>query len=202
MTTLRREGREGPAGQGRGLVDRGAIFAGWVGLGVAFVVAVSFALIIPIQALVFLCAPLAGLLVGWYAGARSERSRPWGRVLANAAYAGLVTGLCLALFYAGLRLLFVYADNGFPDYNRTDLQGQVVGASCQVGPGCTYQRYLDAGRGGELTALGVGDAAAFETYLLREQLNASLVLIASGLLGGVAGGVIYGLTAPRGRPEG
>jgi hypothetical protein len=181
------------------VLDRGAVFAGWVGLGMAVVVAISFELVLAIQSLVFIAAPLSGLLIGWYAGARSKRRRPWWRVLTNAAYAGLVTGLTLALLYGGIRLLFVYADNGFPAYNRTDATGAPTGPTCQVGPPCTYQRYLDAGRAGELAALGVTDPASFEQQLLREQLNGAALLLGLSVGGALAGGLVYGLTAPRDR---
>ena len=75
------------------VLDRGAIFAGWVGLGMAVVIAISFELIIAVQSLVFLLAIPAGLLIGFYADARSVRRRPWWRVLVNALYAGLLTGV-------------------------------------------------------------------------------------------------------------
>ncbi len=173
--------------------DRGAVFAGWVGLGMAVVIAISFELVLAIQSIVFLAAPIAGVLIGFYANARSERRRPWWRVLVNASYAGLATGLSLALLYGGLRLLFVYADNGYRD---PGLGGQIV---CTTGPQCTYERYLDAGRGEELARLGVSDAATFERFVLAEQLNGALALIALTTGGALAGGALYGL---GGRPNG
>ena len=37
-------------------------------------------------------------MIGYYANARSDRrGGPWGRVIANALFAGLVTGLTLAV---------------------------------------------------------------------------------------------------------
>ena len=48
-------------------IDKGAVFAGYVGIGMALVIAIAFALIIPVQTLVFLAAPIAGLLIGGYA---------------------------------------------------------------------------------------------------------------------------------------
>jgi hypothetical protein len=158
-------------------------------------VAIGFELIVAIQSLVFLFAPVGGLFIGYYADARSRRSRPWWRVLSNAAYAGLVTALALALLYGGLRLLFVYADTGFPTYNRTDAAGNITGPTCPTGPGCTYQRYLDAGGGPELEALGISDVAAFERHLLAEQLNGGLILIGLTLGGALFGGLAYGATA-------
>src|SRR3712207_5286351 len=97
------------------VVDRGAVFAGWVGVGMAVMIAIGLELIVAVQSLVFLAAVPTGLLIGWYANVRSERRRPLARVAANSAWAGLVTGASLAILYVVLRLLFVYADNGYPD---------------------------------------------------------------------------------------
>ena len=49
------------------LVDPGAVFAGWVGVGMALVIAIAFELIIAVQPIVFLVAPFAGILIGGYA---------------------------------------------------------------------------------------------------------------------------------------
>ena len=183
----------GDVSASRPLLDRGAIFAGWVGLGMSLIVAISFELIVAIQTLVFIFAPIGGALIGYYANARSQRRRPWTRLVANAAYAGLVTGLSLAIVYAGLRLLFVYADNGYRD------SGQGGQITCATGPACTYQRYVDAGRADELRALGVGDAQAFEQYVVREQLNGGLALVALTVGAAVVAGLVYGAagTSPR-----
>ncbi|MBA2254602.1 MAG: hypothetical protein H0W07_05780 [Chloroflexi bacterium] len=177
-------------------IDRGAIFAGWVGIGVALVVVIAFELIIAVQALVFILAPLMGLLIGAYANTRSERHRPWSRVLANAAYAGLVTAVGLALLYGGLRLLFVYGDSGY----RSESQGGQL--PCRPGPDCTYQRLLGANGAPTLEAAGVTDAAGFEGLLIRELLIGSGVLVTLTLGGAVAGGVIKGLGRPPGQPTG
>ena len=70
-------------------VDRGAITASWVGVGMAVTIGVSFLLVIPIEFLVTPFALFAGLLIGYYANARSNRAGgPWGRILANALLAG------------------------------------------------------------------------------------------------------------------
>jgi hypothetical protein len=174
-------------------VDAGAVFAGWVGLGMSVIVAISFALILAVQPLLFLFAPVGGLLIGWYANARSGRQRPWSRLLANALYAGLVTALSLALFYAAVRLVFVYADDGYPDFNRAGQE------TCAVGPDCTYRRYLRAGRGPELVALGVRDAASFQAYALREQLNGSIGLVVLTLGGAAVGAAYHGWVGTRNR---
>jgi hypothetical protein len=173
------------------VLDRGAIFAGWVGLGMAVVMAIGLELIVAVQSLVFLIAPVAGLLIGYYANARSARRRPWGRVLANAVWAGLVTALSLAILYGGVRLVFVYADSGYRDGPQG---GPLV---CRTGPECSYLRYLGAGKGPELERAGVADAAAFERLVLQEQLNGALTIVALVMGGAIAGGLLYGAAGPR-----
>jgi hypothetical protein len=177
------------------ILDRGAIFAGWVGLGMALVIAISFALVLAVQPLVLLSAPFAGVIIGLYANHKSERWRPWSRVLLNAGYAGLVTGLGLAAIYLGLRLLFVYVDSG---YRPEPLGGQL---SCQIGPDCTYQRLLADGQGDDLAAAGIVDTATYEAAFLREQLAGGLVIVVLTLGGALLGGAIRGVSRP-GAPAG
>ena len=141
--------------QGR-VLDRGAVSAAFVGLGMAVTIAISFELIIAIQALVFVSAPFAGLVIGYYANNKSGRWRPRWRLFANAGFAGAITGLSLALMYVGLRLLFIYADSG---YRPETMGGQL---ECSTGPECTYARFLDDGNRDELVADGITDAASFE----------------------------------------
>lgn len=147
------------------LLDRGSIFAGWVGLGMALVIAIAFELIIAVQPFVFLMAPLSGALIGYYANQRSLRWRPRWRLFVNAGYAGLVTGVGLAVMYIALRLLFVYADSGFSPEGQ--LGGQL---ECSTGPACTYMRFIESGSGPDLAASGITDAASFETAVWRWQL--------------------------------
>ncbi|MEP7379518.1 MAG: hypothetical protein ABI725_08170 [Chloroflexota bacterium] len=164
------------------VVDAGAKFAGWVGLGMAMVIVMAFALIIPVQAIVFVLAPLAGVIIGVYANVRSERWRPRGKVLLNAAWAGLVTGLGIALFYVVIRLVFIYGDSGaLPDGTRIN---------CQSGPECNYLRYVNAGQGADLAAVGIVDAATYEAAKWQELAvyGPGLVLLTLGgaLIGGAA----------------
>jgi hypothetical protein len=167
-------------------IDSGAVFAGWVGLGMAVVVAIAFELIIPVQALVFLLAPAMGLVIGVYANVRAERWRPRGRVIANALYAGLVTGVAVTVFYVAIRLVFIYGDSGsLPD--GSSLQ-------CLTGPDCVYQRLVleeqRVGRVGELAAEGIVDGSSLEAFAWRglTVTGASLFLLTLGgsLVGGVA----------------
>jgi hypothetical protein len=174
------------------VLDKGAILAGWVGIGVAIVVVLSFALIIAIQPLVWVAAPIAGVLVGSYANHRSARWRPRWRVLVNAAWAGLVTGLSLALFYAAVRLLFVYFDAGY----RPESQGGQL--DCARGPACVYMRYLDEGRGDALAEAGVVDAATFERAMLSDQLAGAFLLTGLTMAGSLGAGAVRAVRQPPG----
>ena len=90
-------------------VDRGAIVAAWVGLGMAVTIGVCFLLIIPIEPVYWYLAIPAGLLIGYYANPRSmRRGGPWGRILVNALFAGLVTGLTFAMMLLAVKGLFFY----------------------------------------------------------------------------------------------
>ena len=71
-------------------VDRGAIAAGWVGVGMAMTIAVSFLLVVPIEPVFWVMSPFAGLIIGYYANSRAGRTGPWGRILLNGIYSGLL----------------------------------------------------------------------------------------------------------------
>lgn len=178
-------------------VDRGAIVAAWVGLGMAVTVVVSFVLVIPIQTLVIPISLLGGMLIGYYANARSERfGGPWSRVLANALLAGLVTGLTYAVLWLGVMALFFNLDNGYRD---TSAGGPI--ASCQTGADCAYQQHLAAGQGPALQALGVTDAASFASFYWSEQVSIAGQLVALSVVGGLVGGAMFG-AANRRKPAG
>jgi hypothetical protein len=197
-----------PSRLGR-FIDRGAIFAGYVGIGMAVVVAIGFELIIAVQTLVFAFAPIGGALIGAYANVRSARWRPMRRVFANAIWAALITGLSLALIYGSLRLLFVFVDTGaLPDTTHLP---------CQVGPDCTYQRYVtpwsftvgEAGadeaaalaaeaeaRRAELAAVGVVDGPSFGAYAVGEVLRSGAVLVVLTLAGALVAAGLRSLRRP------
>src|SRR5207247_11455943 len=79
-------------------IDQGAVAAAGVGVGMALVTAVSFLLVIPIEPIYWVIAPMAGILIGYYANQRSGRGRgSWRRVVANAVYAGLAAGLRMGI---------------------------------------------------------------------------------------------------------
>ncbi|MDP8904469.1 MAG: hypothetical protein M3N29_04010 [Chloroflexota bacterium] len=172
------------------LLDPGAIFAGWVGLGTAVVIVVAFGLVLPIQPLVFVSALPAGAVIGWYANERARRRRPRTRVLANALWASLVTALAMATFYVGVRLVFIYGDTGYPDFNRVDrVTGERIPPFCESGPDCTYRRYL-ADRRAELEAAGVTDAESFARYIVAEQVSGGGLLFGLTLAGGAGAGAV------------
>lgn len=168
-------------------VDAGAVFAGWIGLGMAVVLAIAFELVIPVQLIVFLLVPFMGVLIGVYANVRSERWRPRARVVANAGWAGLVTGVGIAVLYVVLRLVFVYGDTGaLPTGLNLD---------CRTGPECTYTRYLEVGRADELERAGITDAASFEAALLRELAFGGAALMVLTMGGSLAGGAVRALSS-------
>jgi hypothetical protein len=159
--------------------DKGAVFAGWIGAGMALVVAMAFELIIPVQTVVLLlCLPM-GILIGVYANVRSERWRPRTRVFANSLYAGVVTGIAIAVLYTVIRLVFLYGDSGaLPD--GTSL-------TCQTGPACTYQRYVELGQAEELAAIGITDGPSYEAAAWRE-----FIANGTGLFALTVGGALIG----------
>jgi hypothetical protein len=162
------------------VLDRGAVYAAMVGLGMAVTIAISFELVVAIQALVFISAPLAGAVIGFYANHKSERWRPRWRLFANAGFAGIATGLGLALMYVALRLLFIYADSG---YRPEPMGGQL---DCVTGPACTFARLLDDERGEDLEAGGIADASAFESAAWRWQGETLIILTGLTLAGALA----------------
>lgn len=177
------------------LVDRGAVIAAYVGIGMAVTIVASFTLIIPIESVIWLLALPAGLLIGYYANQRSNRrAGPWLRILLNGLFAGLVTGIATVALLLVVKGLFFFADSGFRD---PGLGGPLV---CEVGADCVYERYLDAGRGPELEAAGVTDAASFAALYWGEQFANAGVIVAVTALGGVTGAGVFGVARPRTRP--
>ena len=98
------------------IADRGAVLAAYVGIGMALTIGVSFLLIIPIEPLIWLFALPSGVMIGYYANARSNRRQgPWYRILTNAVFAAAVTGLTAAVLLLAIKGLFFFADNGYRD---------------------------------------------------------------------------------------
>ena len=174
-------------------VDRGAVYAGWVGVGLAVTIAVSFLLVIPIEPVVWLLALPAGLLIGYYANARSNRQAgPWSRILANGLYAGLLTAVTLALCFLGTKAIFFTADNGY----RSAADGGPI-AGCQTGADCVYQRYLAEGKGPDFEAAGIMNVDDFTAFYWGEQLGTASTVFVLALLGGLGGAAVYGIARPK-----
>lgn len=177
------------------VLDRGAIVAGYVGIGMALTIAISFLLVIPIEPVYWYLSVPAGLLIGYYANARSDRrGGPWGRVIANALYAGVVTALTLALLLLGVKALFFAADDGYRDASAG---GRLT---CAQGAGCVYARYLADGQGDKLVAAGVSDLTTFTRFYWNQQLATTASVLTLTVVGGLGGGIVYG-AANRRRPE-
>ncbi|HET7029928.1 MAG TPA: hypothetical protein VFI34_05420 [Candidatus Limnocylindrales bacterium] len=181
------------------IIDRGAITAAYVGIGMAATIAVSFLLVIPIEPIYWLLALPAGLLIGYYANQRSDRrAGPWPRIVKNALFAGLATGLTLAILLLAVKALFFFADNGFPDFNRLDqTTHQPVPPYCSDGADCVYERYVLAGHGAELSSAGITDAASFTRFYWGQQGSSAATVLVLTLIGGLGGGLLYGTFRPR-----
>ena len=173
-------------------VDRGAITAAYVGIGMAVTVGISFLLIIPIEPIVWLLALPSGLLIGYYANQRSNRRLgPWRRMLVNGLFAGLVTGLTTAVLLLGVKALFFFADNGYRD------PGLGGSFTCPAGAGCVYERYLDLGRGPDLEAAGVTDVDSFTSFYWSSQFQTAGFVVLLTTVGGLGGAAIYGVSRPK-----
>ena len=173
------------------VVDRGAVTAAFVGVGMAVTIGVSFLLVIPIEPIYWYLSIPAGLLIGYYADARSGRGRgAWARIMANATFAGLVTGLTLAGILLGIKALFFVADDGYRD---PGLGGRIT---CQAGGDCVYRRYLEE-QPDELAAAGVTDAASFSSYFWAQQRSIAGLILGLTAAAGLAGGALYGITRPK-----
>jgi hypothetical protein len=174
------------------LVDRGAIIAASVGIGMALTIVVSFMLFIPIEWFIWILSIPSGLLIGYYANQRSDRrAGPWSRILVNGLFAGFVTGLTAAVLLLAIKGLFFYADSGFRD---PGLGGPIA---CPTGPDCVYQRYLQAGRGPELEGAGVTDVGSFTAFYWSEQFSSAGTVLLLTTVGGLGGAALYGISRPK-----
>jgi hypothetical protein len=173
------------------IVDRGAITAAYVGIGMALTIGVSLILVIPIEPFYWLLALPVGLLIGYYANQRSDRrAGPWSRILANALVAGLATGLTMAVFLLAVKGLFFFADNG---YRPVELGGTL---SCQGGADCVYARYR-ADNATELAAAGITDTASFTSFYWSQQASSAATVFVLTLAGSLGGGLLYGAFRPK-----
>jgi hypothetical protein len=181
-------------------VDRGAVTAAYVGIGMAITIAVSFILIIPIEPVIWLLTIPSGLLIGYYANQRSDRrAGPWSRILRNGAFAGAVTGLAFAALILLLKAIFFFADTGYPDFNRLDpTTGQVIPPTCSTGADCVYARYLALpDRRGQFEAAGVTDVASFTSAYWQQQFTVAGTLLVATTAAGLGGAAIYGFARSK-----
>ena len=177
-------------------VDRGAVVATYVGIGMAITMAISFLLVIPIEPAYVLLSIPGGLIIGYYANARSGRTRgDWRRIVPNALLAGVVTAVVLAALALGTKALFFFADNGYPDFNRVE-NGVQVGPTCVSGGDCVYHRYLLA-EPGKLADAGITDAASFADAYWDQQWSTARLLLGTTTGAAVLGGFLFGVAGPR-----
>ena len=189
-SALAASGREGVSR----FVDRGAITAAFVGIGMAVTIGVSFLLVIPIEPIYWALSVPAGLIIGYYADARSGRGRgAWGRILANSLFAGLVTGLTLGALLIGVKALFFAADDGYRD------PGSVAGSP--VRPAATAS-ISATGRANPMPSPRPASRTppSFTTFYWAQQWTTATLLFGLSTGFGLAGGVMYGARDPR-RPH-
>jgi hypothetical protein len=180
-------------------VDRGAVVATYVGIGMAVTLAISFLLVIPIEPAYVLLAIPGGLIIGYYANARSARSRrEWRRIVPNALFAGAVTALVLAALALGTKALFFFGDNGYPDFNRVE-NGVAVGPTCVSGGDCVYHRYLLA-EPDKLADAGITDSASFANAYWDQQWSTARLLLGVTTGAALIGGFLFGTAGPRRLP--
>jgi hypothetical protein len=179
------------------VIDRGAIVAAYVGIGMAVTMAISFLLVIPIEPIYWYLMLPGGALIGYYANQRSDRRQgPWRRILANAAVAGAALAVTAVVLLVLVKALFFYADGGYRD------PGQGGPLDCRPGADCVYQRYLDEGYGDRLRAAGVTDAESFATFYWNQQAATGAFVAGLAVGGALVGGMLYGWFRPRTpRPE-
>jgi hypothetical protein len=176
--------------------DRGAIVAAYVGIGMAVTMAISFLLVIPIEPAYVLLSIPGGLIFGYYANARSNRTRgEWRHILPNALLVGAVTGLTLAAFVLGTKALFFFGDSGFPDFNRVE-NGVAIGPTCTSGGDCVYHRYL-AAEPGHLADAGITDSASFASVYWEQQWSTARLLLGTTTGAALIGGLLFGIAGPR-----
>jgi hypothetical protein len=177
-------------------VDRGAVVAAYVGIGMAITMAIGLLLVIPIEPAYVLLSIPGGMIIGYYANARSARSRgQWRRIIPNALLAGAVTGLVLASLALGTKALFFFGDSGFPDFNRVE-NGVAVGPTCVAGGDCVYHRYLKA-KPGDVSDAGITDSASFADVYWAQQWSTARLLIGMTTSAAILGGVLFGVAGPR-----
>jgi hypothetical protein len=180
------------------IVDRGAIFAAYVGIGMAATMAISFLLVIPIEPIYWALSIPAGLLIGYYANQRSDRrAGPWLRIGANGLVAGVTTGITLAVLLLLVKAIFFFADTGYPDFNRVDAANNPIPPYCGTGADCVYQRYLAQGRGAGLQGAGVTDAGSFAGFYWNQQLATAGLLLGMASASAIVGAGLYGIVRPR-----
>jgi hypothetical protein len=177
-------------------VDRGAVVAAYVGIGMAITMAISFLLVVPIEIAYLILSVLGAVVIGYYANARARRGRgEWRRIVPNSLLAGLVMGISLAILLLGNKALFFFADSGYPDFNRVE-NGAPVGETCQTGADCVYHRYLKL-EPQVLADAGVTDAASFSDLYWRQQWSTAQGLVLAATVAALAGGLLFGVAGPR-----
>ena len=176
-------------------VDRGAITAAYVGIGMSVTVAISFLLIIPIEPIVWLLTIPTGLLIGYYANQRSNRrAGPWSRILMNGVFAALITGVTAAVLLLGRQGAVLLRRQRLSRRECRRSDRLLVRARLRL-PAIPARRGRRAG--GPLEAAGVTDAATFTAFYWSQQFTVAGLLVVVTTIGGLGGAVLYGVFRPK-----
>ena len=94
-----------------------------------------------------------------------------------------------------MKALFFFGDNGYPDFNRS--RGRHPSPSCAAGRRLRLPRYMLDRKRAELAAAGITDAASFTSFYWGQQLSSAGTVLVLTLLGGLGGGMLYGVFRPK-----
>ena len=74
---------------------------------------------------------------------------------------------------------------------------RAAASNARTGADCVYQRYLEAGRGPDLEAAGITDAASFTRFYWGEQFSTAGTIIFLTTVSGLGGAALYGIFRPK-----
>ena len=185
------------------LVDRGAITAAYVGIGMAVTIGVSFMLFIPIESVHLAPRPAVrpadrllrepALRSARRAVAPDPRQRPVRRVRHRAdRWRVLLLVDQGALLLRRRRLSATPSQGGRVTVDKDDRRPPARPART-ASTSATSQ----AGRGADLVAAGVTDAGSFTTFYWNEQFGSAGHDPADHDVGGLGGAALYGVFRPK-----
>ena len=180
-------------------VDRGAIVAAYVGIGMAVTMAISFLLVIPIEPAYVLLSIPGGLIIGYYANARSNRTRgEWRRILPNALLVGAVTGLTLAALRARREGAVLLRRQRLPGLQPASTRtGVVHGADLRLRRRLRLPPLPRSPSRATSPTAGITDSASFANVYWEQQWSTARLLLGTTTGAALIGGFLFGIAGPR-----